>query len=101
MSDAFDIKGTQSRPAWLPFFVLASNNLYASVDARPDALIVKVITTNVLPWSRITRVRDTTTLIGYGLGITCDGWEYIVHLHEASERQRLRERLRAEGVPTA
>lgn len=99
MSDTFSIRGTQSRPAWLPLFVISRNNLNPRVVAEPDALVVKVVTTNRLPWSAITEARNTITLVGYAMSVTSGGWSYVLHFRTAAERDRLRERLRAEGVP--
>lgn len=99
MSDTFTVKGTQARPAWLPLFVLSRNTFNPRVTAEPDALVVKVVTTSRLPWSAITGARDTTTLVGYAMAITSAGWDYLVHFRDAAERERLKERLRAEGVP--
>lgn len=96
--EKFDVRGTQARPAGIPLFVLSHNNFHPRVEAHDDALVVKVVTTNRLPWSEITRVRETSALLGHPLAVTCRGWEYILHFRSAEERERLRATLRERGV---
>jgi hypothetical protein len=100
VSTSFGVAGTQSRPAGLRLFTLAHNNLNPSVVAEDDALIVRVIQRNRLPWSRITKVVRSRGMFTEVVAVTCEGWEYLMHFHSKDEAERLMARLRDAGVAT-
>lgn len=94
----FPVSGTQSRPAGIPLFVLARNNLNPRVEATDEALVVKVVRTNRLPWSTLRNVHRSSGLLTTCLCVTSGGWEYILHFRDMEALAAL-ERTIAERSP--
>ncbi len=97
-AQGLNVSGTGWRPSFLPFVILAGNNLNPAASFDENGITVKVIRTATLPWSTISAAIVKKGIITTYCEVISGKSAFVLHFREREDLGILVRALRTRGV---